>query len=436
MTLWIAWSVFVSALVTIAAVASERISAAYGRARRGIWMASMVLSAFASLVVASRTRTGSRELLISSASLSGSIGTFDAAVRIAGRSMNSGIQRSLNIDAVADRTDRLVGVAWATMSFICFVMLGASVGNMRRRRGSWVETITEIGPVLMARDEGPAVVGFIEPRIVMPGWALERSDETRSLMLRHELEHLRAGDSRVLLAAAVLCALLPWNAALWFMSRRLRLAIEVDCDTRVIRSFGAPRAYGLMLLDVGDRYTARLPASALLFERGAQLEARIDAMTTPRPKRPMAIAAISAAITVLVLASAAWTPRPTPFRATTPSLRVLGGPQLLPGNPAPRYPDAMRHSGEEGVVVAAFVTDKSGIPDTASVSIAQATNESFASSVKTVLPRMRYSGPGAVVFVCRFKIATDSPRPSSYVSPQFIAGADTSHVIVVTGVFR
>jgi len=430
MTLWIAWTVLVSALVAISALAAERISAAYGVARRGVWIGAMVASTLASLIVAARTRTSSREPVIATASSNASIGGSNASSAVSGQS--SGVQRTINIEVLTERIDRLAGAGWATMSLACFVVLIAGIGSLRRRRASWQETATEIGPVLVTREEGPAVMGFISPRIVVPAWALDRDPETRSLMLRHELEHLRAGDSRVLFASAVLSALLPWNPALWFMSRRLRLAIEIDCDRRVIRSSGAAKAYGLMLLDVSGRYTTPLPASAFLFERGAQLEARIDAMTTALPKRPMAVAAVCAAITGLVLAAAAWTPRPTPFRTAAPNLHVVGGPRPIGGNPAPRYPDAMRRSGEEGVVVATFNTDKSGVPDTATVSIVQATNESFASSVKNVLPRMHYSGPGAVVFVCRFNIKL--PRAETYVSPQFIAGADTTNQIVVTGV--
>src|SRR5262249_47213469 len=154
------------------------------------------------------------------------------------------------------------------------------------------ETMTEIGSVFVSSDDGPAVIGVFDPRVVMPAWALECDAGTRNLMLRHEAEHLHAGDSRVLFGSAVLVALLPWNAGLWFMARRLRLAIEVDCDARVIRSTGAARTYGLMLLSVSDRYATPLPASALLFERGAQLEARINAMTTPSPRRPIVTAAV------------------------------------------------------------------------------------------------------------------------------------------------
>ena len=95
----------------------------------------------------------------------------------------------------------------------------------------------------------------------------------------------------------------------------------------------------------------------------------------------------------------------------------------------------MRSAGEEGVVVVSFVTDDHGVPDTTSISIVQATNEAFASSVRTVLPRWRYSGAGPVLFACRFKISSlDHPRDSTYVSPQFAAGIDTLQPVVVTGV--
>jgi hypothetical protein len=318
------------------------------------------------------------------------------------------------------------------MSIGCVVGIGVSSARLRHRQRSWVEAMTEAGPVLVAREDGPAVMGVFRPRVVMPSWALESDDATRSLMLRHEFEHLRMSDSRVLFASAMLVALLPWNAGLWLMSRRLRLAIEIDCDARVIRAVGAARSYGLMLLSVSDRYATPLPASALLFERGAQLEARITAMTTPAPKRPTVIAAMCAAISGLVLATAAWAPRPTPFRSAP---TVVAGPELLPGNPAPRYPDDMRATGVEGVVVATFTTDERGIPDSASFTVVQATNEAFASSVRTVVPKLHYSGKGPAVLVCRFNITSpDHPRDASYVSPKYAAGIDTTRQIIVTGV--
>jgi len=51
--------------------------------------------------------------------------------------------------------------------------------------------------------------------------------DERTMMLRHEEEHLRAGDPRLVLFGALALVAVPWNAALWLMVHRMRLAIEV-----------------------------------------------------------------------------------------------------------------------------------------------------------------------------------------------------------------
>src|SRR5204863_9196512 len=135
--------------------------------------------------------------------------------------------------------------------FLAFVR--ASV-VLARQRSRWPDVETDIGHVLVARDSGPAVVGFFHPRIVIPEWAVSIERATRDLLLLHELEHIRAGDSRALVGAEVLLICAPWNAALWWMARQLRLAIEIDCDARVIRSGEKTREYALLLLAVGERY--------------------------------------------------------------------------------------------------------------------------------------------------------------------------------------
>ncbi|MGH2900631.1 MAG: M56 family metallopeptidase, partial [Solirubrobacteraceae bacterium] len=341
--------------------------------------------------------------------------------------------------------------AWLVASSIWIVFLAAAFIRLRRERAQWREAETEVGPVLVASDSGPAVVGVLHPRIVVPEWALAIDGRARSLLLRHELEHLRAGDSRLLFAVAVLRALVPWNAALWWMATRIRLAIEIDCDARVIRSAGDARAYGLVLLAVGERHAVDLPVAAGLSEPGTSLEARINAMTSARPRNRIAASAPLAAVAFAALVSAAWTPQPrplarakaapTPVVATqekptpaiaapvvaTPKPRgsrtpapvvelatatpvqsvVVPEPQArqprpLPGNPTPRYPRAMIDSAIQGRVVAAFSTDARGIPDTASIRIIATTHEPFAAEVRRVLPLWRFDSAGSVRLAFQF----------------------------------
>jgi len=103
--------------------------------------------------------------------------------------------------------------------------------------------------------------------------------------------------------------LFPWNAALWFMAHRLRLAIEIDCDARVIGD-SAAEEYGLFLVAVGERRAHGIFLAASLTERRSSLERRIHAMTMLRPRHPLLASFPFAAIALGAAALAAQTPTP------------------------------------------------------------------------------------------------------------------------------
>jgi periplasmic protein TonB len=63
---------------------------------------------------------------------------------------------------------------------------------------------------------------------------------------------------------------------------------------------------------------------------------------------------------------------------------------LRPGNPHPRYPYDMRALAREGEVAAQFVVDTSGRVDMNTVEVLKTTSPSFAASVKSVLPELRF----------------------------------------------
>src|SRR6185312_13070046 len=91
----------------------------------------------------------------------------------------------------------------------------------------------------------------------------------------HEREHVVACDQLLLLAGVLCVSVAPWNPLLWWQLRRLRFAIEVDCDARVLRQGTDPRRYGEMLLAVSERH-ARTPLAAVaLTEPASHLERRI-----------------------------------------------------------------------------------------------------------------------------------------------------------------
>ena len=62
----------------------------------------------------------------------------------------------------------------------------------------------------------------------------------------------------------------------------------------------------------------------------------------------------------------------------------------IPGTGSPRYPDALRSSGIEGEVQAQFVVNEEGRAETGTFKVLKATNDLFASAVRTSLPNMRF----------------------------------------------
>src|SRR6478672_13011011 len=136
----------------------------------------------------------------------------------------------------------LAGAA-AALATLIFVHL-----RLRRARRGWPSAVLHGRRVRVAPTEGPAVVGVVRPEIVVPRWLLARDAEEQRLVLAHEEEHVRARDHLLLGAACVAVALMPWHPAAWWALTRLRLAIELDCDARVLRHGVQARSYGEMLI--------------------------------------------------------------------------------------------------------------------------------------------------------------------------------------------
>jgi hypothetical protein len=176
--------------------------------------------------------------------------------------------------------------------------------------------------VLVAPNAGPAALADAGGRIVLPTWALEMDDERRALMLAHERAHLAARDPQLLTAAVGAIALMPWNPALWWQYRRLRVAVEIDCDRRVLRRHPDVASYGALLLDVARRGASHRHHLAAAFSGPTpttSLERRIRTMTSRRPRhaavRALAVAALGAGLAI----AACEAPHPTGLR---PASRV------------------------------------------------------------------------------------------------------------------
>ena len=188
--------------------------------------------------------------------------------------------------------DALIGRAWQAASAVLGLWMLVNAGwvahimRTSRQRRLAIAAVDDV-PVVITDTLGPASVGVWRARVVLPRWVLALPDAQRRYIVRHEDEHRRSHDSMVLSLASLSLILLPWNAALWWQLRRLSLAIEMDCDRRVVSSLGDAHAYGKLLLTVAQASTRgtgpRLQAA--LVGRAGMLERRLTALLAPAPLR-------------------------------------------------------------------------------------------------------------------------------------------------------
>jgi beta-lactamase regulating signal transducer with metallopeptidase domain len=221
---------------------------------------------------------------------------------------------------VLARMDQPLIIGWISLSLgVAFNFLGGIVTLAWMRRRWQRQSILGV-PVFVSERTGPAVVGVMRPDIVLPLWALELESGQLQLLLRHEQEHRRAGDGRLLAAAQVALIAMPWNLALWWQVLRLRAAVELDCDSRVLQAADA-RTYGDLLLEVvRPRSVPRFLGATAFAERAAQLERRIRLLSRHRVRTSPAARALAAGIGLVALSVAWVAPHPTaPARTTAGS---------------------------------------------------------------------------------------------------------------------
>jgi len=183
--------------------------------------------------------------------------------------------------------------------------------RLHRAAGKWERRSLGRDEVLVSEGLGPAVLGLIRPVIVIPPWVLDLSREKQELILLHEREHQTARDPALLLLGLFLVAAVPWNPALWWMARRLHLALEGDCDARVLAQGVTAQRYGNLLLEVASGGGARSVLSPALAEGGETfLERRLLMIRSAVRKKSLFAAVVPLLLGAGFLALACETPTP------------------------------------------------------------------------------------------------------------------------------
>lgn len=401
---WISFSIVTGCAFTLAAIAADRVAAIGRRPRRFIWLTAMVVTTCWPAI------TLARSVLFPVRDSSGG-----GLVPVSGVHRFSTIIVSAPMWNVSPYWSAVLVLGWGVITTWLLARLVFAIRYIRRSQATWRSLEIEGMSVRIAGDAGPAVIGLWTMDVVLPEWILAISQPDRALILRHEAEHRKARDPYLLHIATLITALFPWNPALWFQARRLRITIEIDCDARVLQSHPRWRDYALLLLTIAQRQAGRAQQFApALSEPTSNLERRITAMRSQPTFSPFRSVSLSvAAIATFVLACAVEKPE-SPDRASrlqpnaVQKTAVRSAKSLSPNESmtyfefqvqklaTPRepqhvqYPATMKRSGIGGEVLAQFVVDRSGRAVMETFKPLTSSGPEFTAAVKAALPNWQF----------------------------------------------
>ena len=147
--------------------------------------------------------------------------------------------------------------------------------------GEWTVDLTSNPPTIVKGDSGtvPMTWGVLQPVVWLPADAEEWDDERRSLVLTHELAHVRRRDALTQWIAHLALVVNWFNPLAWIAVKRVRDERERACDDAVLELGARPTSYADHLLDIVRSHgTANGPMPALAMARRSQFEGRLLAI--------------------------------------------------------------------------------------------------------------------------------------------------------------
>lgn len=222
MPAWLAASMALALLLSTAAWRTERLLQRRGRTTRWLWLAAIAAS-----------------VILPLAWLPGVLAAMPA-------------------------TQSQLKLGWFVLSSGMLMLLVLRSAWLLSHQRRWQKTTLLGTPVYLSGGIGPCVAGLLRPRIVMPVWLQLIPPRQQALLLAHAQCRLAARDPQLLALAYALIVLMPWNLPLWWQLHRLRFAIEVDCDARMLAHGHALRDYATVLRRHGQYYSGLTGAAPIV----------------------------------------------------------------------------------------------------------------------------------------------------------------------------
>jgi hypothetical protein len=327
MLAWMLYAITVSLLLTCAATCAAHSARLRGHQSRLIWAACLALSLLIPAMIPSVSITLPSLSPAPSAQPPRTIALRNLAPNLVAPAALIGALPEPGL--ITGPLDAALPRLWAAFSLLLAAAAWANATLLRWRKRNWKPATLAGTPVLLADDAGPALAGLLSPKIVVPAWLLKESAETQRHVIAHERAHLAAGDTHLLAAAIAILILMPWNLPLWWQLRALRLAIETDCDARLIAAGAEAARYAETLIFIGEHRARRLSPAMAMAEPVSTLEKRIRLMLRPRSRRTTLTLLPALAAAALTLGAAGVNPPNAGEQADLG--RLTGTYQMGPG---------------------------------------------------------------------------------------------------------
>src|SRR5947199_401937 len=407
---WMLYCTGIGLALTLAAYAAERALYLAGRPTRWAWSGALIGTLFLPIAATVRPQAF-RVIPVPLAE------PTRAPAAAAAAALPQGTAPSTPVSGRALRLSDFDGVlrwGWGLSSVAALLVLAAAAARLVALRRRWRTALVDGRSVLLADDVGPAVAGLWPPRVVIPAWALNLTQTQRRLMLAHEDEHVRARDPWLLAAGTAALVLAPWNLALWWLSQRLRLAVEMDCDARVLAREGDAPAYGpgnlrrLAHQYYPEVFARPLPGAAIAFVFDAQDSvighatgvreagdgdclAVVDRLVPAFHTSRWSLGGCADFANRAVVVSWKVLKQVQGSDAVLTELMVDERPVFLSGPPL-EYPDLLRLAGIQGRVTVRAIIDTTGRAEPASVHVVQSPHRGFDQADRNAVLQARIRG--------------------------------------------
>jgi beta-lactamase regulating signal transducer with metallopeptidase domain len=290
-----------------------------------------------------------------------------ASISAAPASASAPVQRTaIPARPAPDMSQVLLGL-WLAGVGVSLAML---VVGQRRTLRQFGSITVDAGDPRFARAAspgvGPAIVGVIRPRLIVPADFETRFEPgERALILAHERFHLASGHAAINAVVALVEAVNWFNPLIHLAARCARLDQELACDAAVVSRFSGERhTYARALLKTQLAGAAPPLGCAWPSRSATVVTQRIELLALATPGRGRGLAG-AAVVTVLTVGAGlvAWAAQP-PVTAFAPAA------DQVPAKASTAIPPAPQRLAEAAPVAAAFVSAPTAGADVAATRLA------------------------------------------------------------------